>query len=910
MTDYGVAAEASGVESPAPLDVTQVRRIESVHRGFFYQHLYAVGCLLRMQVSGAVAVQVEFDEDVEILLPDRSFYVQVKTRKSRLVWSDVSGALERFDLLRDEHIQGRRAGTPSFVVAGNVPPGPELEERMKAAEWPADVAVNYPTAQVAEHDLSAEGEVAAALPPAWPDVASALRWCIQRASEHVAFGTLEPTTLVLKLASCVQYAAAGDRAHRFDAADLPDLLEQLVVQLHDFPAPPPAYRPQENEPDLLTGQRLRLLVGFSGAGKTAWASQAVLHGPPTTVYLDCGDIPGAAIAQTLARELTARLLASTRAASALRALASGIEMLRFLNVELAGRAVVVVLDNVHTVDTDALRTLAEAVANLQIILIGQPWSGRAELEARCDINAETLEGWSVDTVVAVFAAAGCRVDAATGAELRRLTAGLPLYVHNAAWVTKEAYGGDARAFCADVGDQLHSVVLAQDTILARTLDRLSDQAATAASLLSIPDVPLSRDEVLELLVPTIGNPSTTAAALRELARHGLTQTTYGGYVKLHDAFRSLAAGRLHALDGAIVVVTRERLRDVLAQTLPMDPGRFRLWLRLLGQTGQTRTLIGLAGEDMFHEMGAPGELQAQLEAAAGSADLPAADRFWALDALVLWDAQVGAWENAAERVTRMAELAKHADLDRNALISLSMKQMALAGDVADREAVEAAFGRGLADAGPDAMVQRLLRYNRAQALYLAGEFDGVVEASAELMRDYYALLDLDPAAVFGINPSELAALVEDRSGGADDLKRLADVLRLYTLGQRQLGRRSGLAGIHSMKLYAASGSWRSALQVGQDVADELIDLRDAAGARMVMEQHILPILRKFGFSDLVVPVRSQYAVILAYSGDVAAARAEMDALDPYELDEHQAAERHGQRRLIEQIATYHRRPLE
>lgn len=913
MADDGFTEEPSAGESAAPLDPAQVRRIESVHRGFFYQHLYAVGCLLRVQSSGALAVQVELDEDVEVVLPGRCVYVQVKTRKDRLVWSDVAGAVERFTLLREEHGLGKRAGAASFVIAGNVPPGAELVGRMRSSEWPADVDVYYPTAQVekdGDDELPVEREAAAALPPAWSDVPSALRWCIQHATEKVAFGTLQPTTLVLKLAACVQYAAAGDRAHRFDAVDLPDLLEQLVVQLHDFPSPPPAYRPQDNEPDLATGQRLRLIVGLSGSGKTAWASQAVLHGPPTIAYLDCGDVPGAALAQVLARELTARLLESDGAASAFRALDSSVEMLRFVNARLAGRGdVLVVLDNVHTVDSATLRTVVEAAADLDVVLIGQPWPGQAQLEARFGIRAETLEGWSVDAVVAVFAAAGCRVDAATGAELRRLTAGLPLYVQNAAWVTKDAYGGDARRFCVDVVHQLHLVELGQEAILARTLDRLSRETAVAASLLSIADVPLSRDEVLTLLVPTIGSPPTTAAALRELARHGLTQTTYGGYLKLHDAFRSLAGGRLDALDDRTVALARERLRDLLVESLPLDPGRFRLWLRLLGQTGQTKTLIDLAGEDMFHEIGVPAELHAQLEAAAESVDMPAQERFWALDALVLWDSQVGEWENAAERVSRMAELAGHSDLDRNALISLYMKQMVLAGTVADRDALEDAFVRGMADAGADAMLQRLLRYNRAQALYAAGEFDDVVEAATDLMRDYYAQLALDPVSTLGVSPRDVIELVKDRSGWADDLKRLADVLRLYALGQLRLGRRSGFAGIHALKFYVASSSWRSALQVGQDVADELIEWGDAVGARMLMEQQVLPILREFGFSDLLVPVRSHYAVILAYCGDIAAARAEMNALDPYEVDTQQAAERQAQRALIEEVATGYRPPL-
>lgn len=45
------------------LDVRQIKRIEAVHGGFLYQHLYAVGCLFSAAKSGVSAVGVEPDED-------------------------------------------------------------------------------------------------------------------------------------------------------------------------------------------------------------------------------------------------------------------------------------------------------------------------------------------------------------------------------------------------------------------------------------------------------------------------------------------------------------------------------------------------------------------------------------------------------------------------------------------------------------------------------------------------------------------------------------------------------------------------------------------------------------------------------------------------------------------------------
>ncbi|WP_405639903.1 hypothetical protein [Streptomyces uncialis] len=48
-----------------PVDPAQLTRITSLHRGFLYQHLYAVGCLLSLKRGGVDRLLVERDEDVE-----------------------------------------------------------------------------------------------------------------------------------------------------------------------------------------------------------------------------------------------------------------------------------------------------------------------------------------------------------------------------------------------------------------------------------------------------------------------------------------------------------------------------------------------------------------------------------------------------------------------------------------------------------------------------------------------------------------------------------------------------------------------------------------------------------------------------------------------------------------------------
>lgn len=110
-------------DQPAALDPRQTTRIEAVHRGFLYQHLYAVGCLLLAEKHEVTSVSVERDEDIELQHAGRT-YIQVKTRIKPIIPSDIVGALERFDTLRTDHESGLRCGKAQFFVVMNQPLAP------------------------------------------------------------------------------------------------------------------------------------------------------------------------------------------------------------------------------------------------------------------------------------------------------------------------------------------------------------------------------------------------------------------------------------------------------------------------------------------------------------------------------------------------------------------------------------------------------------------------------------------------------------------------------------------------------------------------------------------------------------------------------------------------------------------
>lgn len=71
MAENARAAKSSGQklsgEKVAVVSERQLIRIEAVHRGFLYQHLYGAACLLLAGAAGVERVVVERDEDVEVV---------------------------------------------------------------------------------------------------------------------------------------------------------------------------------------------------------------------------------------------------------------------------------------------------------------------------------------------------------------------------------------------------------------------------------------------------------------------------------------------------------------------------------------------------------------------------------------------------------------------------------------------------------------------------------------------------------------------------------------------------------------------------------------------------------------------------------------------------------------------------
>ncbi|MBI1209738.1 MAG: hypothetical protein GC191_20955 [Azospirillum sp.] len=883
------------------LDPTQLRRIEALHRGFLYQHVYGVGCLLLATAAGASAVVVEADEDIEIVYPCRRLYVQVKTRSESLTEADIEGALQRFARIREEHITGKRPGAAAFAIVANVLPGPKLAERVEGMAWPTDITLYWPGNEPTDD----------ALPAAWVDVAAGIAACTALAAT-LPFGSLVPETLVWKLGCLVMSAAAAippRGAHAFQIDELPNLFEQMVIQLQDFPAPPVRYRSQAAEPDLISDARVRVITGFSGAGKTMWVAQAAQHSTAALAYFDVGDTPGPAIALPLARELAGRFF---RKGGSLGQIllpgATGTEMLRAIGLRLQSEKInaIIVIDNAHRVPTENLRTIVQQIPHVHFILLAQPGPVLQEFQATLALTPEPLGGWTTDTIAAEVTDNGCRADFATCERLRALTGGLPLYVQNSVQITAADYVGELVRFCDELEARTHNVATVQEIILARVFEGLAPQSRDTVAILSLSDIPLERTEAAAVLAQTNGlDDRSFAQTMRQLRSAGVVEVFGGDRLKIHDAMRVLGRMHLDSLKPDVLRVAQSALKDVLVVSISQerDIAKLSLYLRLLADLGDIRTLVEFATDEIFHEMGLIEQISGMLETAAASKNTAPAQRFSAFDGLAFREFKRGDIPKVEAQLDAMRRLIGEHNLGDEDRLTLAMKSMNLAARLGDVDGVfaEIETTAKLLPEKPGHL--RIFRYNAAHALGDLGQYEVCASITKELITEYYEVLDLTPDNVMGNNPDRIWPLLKKEGDHTDDLKHLADCLDLWAYALNKMGKHARLARIHAMKFYSMANALDSFVRVGQDLVDEFVARNDYIGARDVLERNVLPTVIEHKMVSRMVPVRSHYAVVLAYCGDHQAADTVMANLAPYEagLSPEGRGELQEQRRIIAKL---------
>ncbi len=889
---------------PSVLDEAQLLRIEAMHRGFLFQHLYAAQCLLSARGLSAKTVVVESDEDIEITLEEKHAYIQVKYRKEALAWGDIESAMTRFTELRGTHQKGDRQLIPMFIVISNVVPNAPLLKRINAADWPTDIRIDWPGA-------ISDDRVLPAPQSSLMEAVEATRTLAQ----SLPFALLTPETLVWKLTGMIMLAATGENKslnHIFKTEDLPNLFEQLVLQLHDLPTPPTPYRIQQDEPALLSAQRIRLISGYSGAGKTSWLAQSAQHTRGPLIYLDVADTPSVSLASTMAREIAGRLFAEgQQLGQVLLPGASGREILQIISrlINESGNTVMVALDNVHKLSSDDLIGAIKSASSVQFVLLCRPEGEIGAIEAHLGIVREELKGWSSDTVASAAADANCGANAADCQRLIDLTGGLPLYILNGLVITNSDYDGNLKNFCTDLTKSAHSREVAQETILGRVFNDLPAAVAEVADLLSLCDAPITREEASVYIV-AVGGPDKTVVllALRHLLSQGLLQSYAGEKIKIHDAARVVGKGRIMLLGTEALNSRRTTLRDIIQISLLRDwsSAKLSLFLRLCGETGRLDILAELATDEMFHEIGVWPEIELFLEEGAQNETFPPEQRIMALDGLAFADIKTGS-PRASVWLDQMDALIKAYSLGSEEHLRVGMKRMTLLSQNVDREGSERLI-KDLAEKVKNASPahRRVYTYNVAAAELLLGKSGATIRRIMPLILEYYDLIGLAPEQVIGKNAPELRQIINKKPLPTDDIKHLADSLDVLAKAMDKEGEFSAFTRINALKFYDLVRAPDSLFRVGQDLVDQFISRNDYDGALEMMEKILLPQLQQWKLAKYLIPIRSQYAVVLAYCKKFSDATAEMARLQPYEkgLDVNGKEELIRQRDLIAQLNKY------
>ena len=878
------------------------RQIEATHGGFLYQHLFAVGCLFLARRAGAQSLSVERDEDVELRFHGRTRYVQVKTRQRPLNISDLESTLQRFAAITAEHSTGRRPGAVELWVVSNTAAATALLEETNRR----GLSIRFVTP-------SSAPPAEAHSPPAWPTLAAAREWCIDAASQ-IQFTGLSPETLTWKLATEVAFACTGARpaGHSFQVHQLSDLFEQFIVALHRLPAAPVPYIPQSSEPDLQTDARTRLIVGLSGAGKTAWVAQAALHAPSQLVYVDAATTPSTALASAIVQEVAAHFLKEGDATARDTILPgrSGLEALGALSLFAhdAGREVLIVCDNAHLMGFDTLRRVIEQAPAFRWTLIAQPFPDVAALEACFAFHSERLGGFSLEAIAAVFSDHGCAVNVTTANLIREMSGGLPLFVKDAARLTQLFYSADANRFLSEVLTGTHAKSTGQETILRHVVDRLSATSRMSTALLSIPEINLDHNECIRFLAEaTTQQPASVAAGLRELTDWGIIQQYFTGSLSLHDAFRLSASALRLEVPPAVVDQARRSLASTLRASFPTaDFDRLIMFVKLAPLIGESDTLVDITNSlsEYIQERGKEDALIRALEDASESADVDPIDRFWAYDTVTFWTMRDSPTDDVTRRVHQLQTL--YDALPKPSVAprrSLLMKQMLLAGRERDARQVCNRYRELSRLPGTSPQIARVQRYDYAVSLFHCNcnrEARIVVETVA---TDYFREFALTPIDLFQTSVPRLAEKLGTKSQEYEELKRFADTLALQARILIELQFTSGLLRIWAHKLYALGQAPTSAVTVGLDVVDEMLDLlNDAPAARQFMENVLLPAVTTFGLLGHLLNVRATYAVVLAYCGEFTEAGKIMRSLLAFQSSPRMTAQLNNQQSLIDRIA--------
>lgn len=520
------------------------------------------------------------------------------------------------------------------------------------------------------------------------------------------------------------------------------------------------------------------------------------------------------------------------------------------------------------------------------------------------MEREFLSGWDLDTVALVAQSYGCFGSVSALDKLVKFTNGIPLYVQSILALSQRETEGNLDIFCGELDALKHTTETAQEIILNKLYESLPVDARHILSVWSISDATLYRPEIISLIEKTLNlQEPIIIEALRKLRAVGIIEIFGNKQLKVHDAIRVIGRRNLATMGSDVVLQSQRSLKEILLASLieTYDTLRLSLFIRTLITLKEVDLLVELSRDEHFHEMGISEEIKAFLEPTADSLKSHPRQRFWALDSLVFNETHHGRIHETGDLLNEMEQLVEEYKLGTTENMSYITKRMTYEATQGNADKVISLLDAGLSEIPDDPMFMRVFKYTVAVSTLELELQEISLPILDELISEYFDLIGIQLKDMPGNNSPALLERINRYPELHEDLKKLATILSLRANYLPKIVKTN--TRIQCLKLYEMAGAYDSFIRTAQELADDFIEQQNYIGAKMVMDQHVMPNISNLGLIHRLFDARSQYAVILAYCGEFEESRKEMARLDllisgqPIEMQE----QIKKQRRLIDAI---------
>ncbi|WP_162834069.1 hypothetical protein [Amycolatopsis circi] len=229
--------------------------------------------------------------------------------------------------------------------------------------------------------------------------------------------------------------------------------------------------------------------------------------------------------------------------------------------------------------------------------------------------------------------------------------------------------------------------------------------------------------------------------------------------------------------------------------------------------------------------------------------------------------------------------------------------MISAATTGDERGVEGAYEAGQQYLGSASNEARsVLQYNYSVAQFNLANYDIAKPLVEDLIDKYYCRLGITAKDTFGVNPDEILSKVTAVDNPHVIYHHVGDCFLLLGYISNKRKKIALFEFTNAMKFYRMACAWRSYVHAGQEAVDNFLAKAELFDVALNCSESIVSVVNAFKLNELLVPVRAQYAVVLAWCGRVDDARAELARIESYATSDEGSAELQNQRNLIEEIA--------